>query len=130
MLESIAFDFAQALKILRSYRPDQQFEDVRVVGGGASNALWNQIKSDVLGLHYKRLCRDDTAALWCAIIAGHSIGAFSDMAEMAIRFAKTTDNIEPNRSQHRLYEKYIKAYGKMFDQLHDTFSTIAALGGG
>jgi len=130
LLESIAFDFAQALEILMSYRPDQQFEDVRVVGGGASNALWNQIKSDVLGLHYKRLCRDDTAALGCAIIAGHAVGVFSDMTEMAVRFSKTTDNIEPNRSQHRLYEKYIKAYGKIFDQLNDTFSTIATLSGG
>ena len=127
LLESIAFDFAQVLIVIRHYLPEQRFRDVRVIGGGADSQLWNSIKSDVLGLPYKRLLCKDSAALGSAIIAGHAVGLFPDMAETAFRFAKTARCIEPRPSQHKLYEKYVAAYGKMFDQLHDTYETLAAL---
>ena len=57
VLESIAYDYAQALEIVRSYTPDVHFSEVRVVGGGANSDLWNQIKADVLGVPYVRLQR-------------------------------------------------------------------------
>jgi sugar (pentulose or hexulose) kinase len=68
-----------------------------------------------------------TAALGCAIIAGCAVGAFSNMAEAAILFAKTTESREPNRTQHEHYGKYKEAYARIFDQLHDTFDTMATL---
>ena len=61
LLESIAYDFAQALEIVRAYFPDAAFSEVRVIGGGAKSPLWNQIKADVLGLPYVRLQREDVA---------------------------------------------------------------------
>jgi xylulokinase len=127
LLESIGYDFAQALKVIKHYRSDQSFKDVRVIGGGANNHLWNRIKSDILDLPYMRLPRSDTAVLGCAIIAGHAIGAFPDMVKTARMFIETIDEIKPDHSQHRIYEKYITVYEKIFNQLHDTFEMISAL---
>ena len=129
LLESIAYDFAQVLNVIRHYLPEQGFSDVRVIGGGADSQLWNSIKSDVLGLPYKRLHRKDTAALGSAIIAGHAVGLFPDMAETAFNFSKTGNCTEPDSSRHAIYEKYITAYAKAFDQLHDTYISLAALRG-
>jgi xylulokinase len=127
LLESIAYDFAQVLNVIRHYLPEQRFSDVRVIGGGADSELWNSIKSDVLGLPYKRLLRKDSAALGSAIIAGHAVGLFPDMVETANDFSKTGDSIEPDCSRHAIYEKYSAAYAKAFDQLHDAYISLAVL---
>jgi xylulokinase len=127
LLESIAYDFAQVLNVIRYYLPDQMFSDVRVIGGGADSRLWNSIKSDVLGLPYKRLQRKDSAALGSAIIAGHAVGLFPDMAQTALNFSKTGKGIKPDNSRHVIYKKYSAAYAKSFNQLNDAFISLAAL---
>ncbi len=95
LLESIAYDFAQALEVVRDYFPDAAFSEVRVIGGGAKSPLWNQIKADVLGLPYVRLQREDVAALGCAIMAGHAVGIYPDMAATARRFAPQSRGSSP-----------------------------------
>ncbi len=125
LLESIAYDFAQVLSVIRHYLPEQRFSEVRVIGGGADSQLWNSIKSDVLGLPYKRLHRKNSAALGSAIIAGHAVGLFPDMK--ALDFSKTDDCTGPDSTRHAIYEKYAAAYAKAFDQLHDTYMSLAAL---
>ena len=55
MLESIAFEYAYYLSILRELIPDLSLIEARVIGGGARSAVWNQIKADVLGVPYQRL---------------------------------------------------------------------------
>ena len=50
ILESIAFEYAYYLKILRDLLPGMHFVEARVVGGGARSVAWNQIKADVLGV--------------------------------------------------------------------------------
>ena len=89
ILESIAYDYAQALGVIRDYLPNQEFKEVRVIGGGAVSDMWNQIKSDVLGIPYARLKRANTAATGVAILAGCATGVYSDMAETAGKFAAT-----------------------------------------
>ena len=87
LLEAIAYDYAQALAVLRQECPAMSNDVVRVIGGGAKSAVWNQIKADVLGLPYARLAESDRAALGCAILAGHGAGIYSDMAATARSFA-------------------------------------------
>ena len=101
VLESIAYDYAQALEIVRSYTPDVHFSEVRVIGGGAKSDLWNQIKADVLGVPYVRLPREDVAALGCAIMGGHAVGIYPDMAATAAALrARRSDAVEPQPADH------------------------------
>ena len=127
VLESIAYDYAQALEIVRSYTPDVHFSEVRVVGGGANSDLWNQIKADVLGVPYVRLQREDVAALGCAIMGGHAVGIYPDMAATAAQFAQTVRRVEPQPAQHDHYQAYVQAYTHAFDQLRGVYQTLTAL---
>jgi xylulokinase len=127
VLESIAYDYAQALEIVRIYSPDVHFQEVRVVGGGANSELWNQIKADVLGVPYVRLPREDVAALGCAIMGGHAVGIYPDMAATATDFAQTLRRVEPRGAEHSYYQEYVRAYTAAFDQLRGVYQTLTAL---
>ncbi len=127
VLESIAYDYAQALAVVRDYVPGASFGEVRVIGGGANSTLWNQIKADVLGLPYVRLHREDIATLGSAIIAGHAVGVYPDMAATARQIASTTGRIEPRREHQQIYQQYAAAYRDSFDQLRAMYDRLAGL---
>ncbi|MBX7235711.1 MAG: xylulose kinase [Caldilineales bacterium] len=127
ILESIAYDFAEALEVVRSYFPDAAFSEVRVIGGGAKSALWNQIKADVLGLPYVRLRREDVAALGCALMAGAAVGIYPDLAAAARQFAPTVGRVEPRPAHHKHYRPYVAAYRRAFDHLRPVFDHLTPL---
>jgi xylulokinase len=129
LLEAIAYDYAEALAAVRDYFPDVTFREVRVIGGGAGSELWNQIKADVLGLPYVRLQREDVGALGCAVMAGHAVGIYPDMAAAAAQFAQTLGRVEPRREQHEAYQPYAAAYREAFDQLRGLYGTLSVLRG-
>ena len=127
VLESIAYDFAQALDVVRTYFPDAPFSEVRVIGGGAKSQLWNQIKADVLGLPYVRLQREDLAALGCAIMAGHAVGLYPDIAATAARLAPGIGCVKPRPSYTEFYKPYVAAYEAAFDHLREVYAQLTPL---
>jgi len=127
LLESIAYDFAQALDVVREYIPEVQFNEVRVIGGGAKSDLWNQIKADVLGVPYVRLQREDIATLGCAIMGGYAVGVYDDMAATAAQLVRTTSRTEPRLAHHRHYQDYIAAYRQAFDNLAGLYRVLTPL---
>jgi xylulokinase len=127
LLEAIAYDYAQALDVLRAELPHLPYDAVRVIGGGAKSAVWNQIKADVLGLPYVRLPSGDRAALGCAILAGHGVGLYPDMAAAAERWAEPGGRIEPRAGRHAYYRPYVDAYRGAFGELQALHATLGAL---
>jgi xylulokinase len=84
ILESVGFEYAYYLDILRHLIPALSLNETRVIGGGAQSTPWNQIKADVLGVRYQRLARTEFATWGAALIAGHGVGLFPDLAQVAV----------------------------------------------
>ena len=83
ILESIAYEYAYYLKILRESLPELVLVEARVVGGGARSETWNQIKADVLNVPYQRLKGNEFGAWGAAMIAGKAAGLITDLASHA-----------------------------------------------
>jgi xylulokinase len=118
MLESVAYEYDYYLSILRELIPNLNLVEARVIGGGARNPLWNQIKADVLGVPFQRLQRAEFATWGCALIAGHAVGLFGDLAEAAEAAAVPHgDPFHPDPQAHaaylRLVDKYIHLISKI-----------------
>jgi xylulokinase len=127
ILESIAYESAHSLNIIKANYPYIEFNKVIVLGGGASSNLWNQMKADIIGIPYFRLNRKDTATLGAAIIGGKAVGIFKDMQKTAQEFNKTTDVIQPRSKQHIYYQDYINAYDLLFHNLKEVYRRLKEL---
>ena len=111
LLESVAYEYAYYLRILHESIPDLNLIEARVIGGGARNDLWNQIKADVLNVPYQRLKRSEFATWGCALIAGHAVGLFDNLADSAEAGIELQGKaIRPNRRNRKLYKPYIDQY--------------------
>lgn len=116
ILESIAFEYAYYLKILRELLPRLELVEARVVGGGARSAAWNQIKADVLGIPYQRLAGSEFGTWGAALIAGKASGLIGDLAahaeQCAIRDGAPCLPAELNRKSYLpVVERYIRMEG-------------------
>jgi xylulokinase len=123
ILESVAFEYAFYLMILKELVPGLDLLEARVVGGGAASTLWNSIKASVLGVPYQRLQRSEFATWGSALVAGKAAGIYDDLAEAAARFTQPLgDPILPDPELQRFYQPLADKYIRMLDQIRPVFT--------
>jgi xylulokinase len=121
-MESIAFEYAYYLGILRDLIPHLDLIEARVVGGGGRSPLWNQIKADVLGVPYQPLQGSEFAAWGAAMIAGKAAGVFDDLAAVAYEHARPAEAaIQPDAENYRAYQPLVEAYIRWQQLLEEGF---------
>jgi xylulokinase len=122
ILESVSYEYAYYLKILRDMLPDLHLTEARAVGGGARSLVWNQIKADVMNVPYQRLVGNEFGAWGAAMIAGKAAGLIDDLAEHASRTAITDGApIQPSPKNHQIYLPLIDRYIRMEEMLNEFF---------
>jgi len=122
VLESVAYEYAYYLRILGELIPDLELIEARVIGGGAKNALWNQIKADVLGVPYQSLKRAEFATWGCALIAGHAVGVYDNLADAAeLAAGLRGEQVRPRPEVHQVYQAYVEKYIGWQQSLSDAY---------
>ncbi len=124
ILEGVAFEYAYYLRILCDLLPNLSLSEARVIGGGARSPVWNGIKADVLDVPFQRLKRSEFATWGCALIAGHAVGIFPDLAEAAARTTEPDGAAIAPSPDRGSYEPLIDAYMAWQDTLSSAFRTI------
>jgi xylulokinase len=110
-MESVAFEYAYYLRILRALIDDLELVEARVIGGGARNHFWNQVKADVLGVPYQRLKRQEFATWGCALIGGYAVGLFNNLADAAEAAVERDGGaVLPDAENHALYRPLVDCY--------------------
>jgi xylulokinase len=119
ILESVAFEYAYYLGILRDLIPNLELVEARVVGGGARSGTWNQIKADVLGVPYQRLHRAEFGTWGSAMIAGKAVGLYTDLAEVAARSSQPDGApARPHPERYQAYQPLVARYIQLQQSLH------------
>jgi xylulokinase len=125
LLESIAYEYAFYLRILRDQLPGLALTEARAVGGGARSDVWNQIKADVLNMPYRRLGRSELGTWGSALIAGKAAGLLDDLAAKAAETAVPDgDAVPPDRNQRATYDRRIEQYIALEETLQRHFSGL------
>ncbi|MFN8471106.1 MAG: FGGY family carbohydrate kinase [Anaerolineae bacterium] len=126
ILESVAFEYAYYLSILREAIPNLTLSEARAIGGGARSDLWNEIKANVLGVPYQRLRRSEFGTWGSAMIAGKAAGVFDDLAEVAAEHAQPLgDPLRPRPETYAVYQPLVARYIGAEARLSETFSAMA-----
>jgi xylulokinase len=93
--------------------------DIRVLGGGARSALWNQIKADITGIPVTTLDSQDNAALGAAILAGVGAGVFEHIKEGCERVVKIGKTYHPDPANRAAYDQLYARYNRLYESLID-----------
>jgi len=110
VLESVAFEYAGFLERALHLFPGLVPREIRVIGGGSGNMLWNLIKASALGVAYVRPRRQDFTCWGAALVAAAAVGAVDDLAATALHTAGQADRVEPDRSLQSIYAERLRDY--------------------
>ncbi|MGB7877077.1 MAG: FGGY family carbohydrate kinase [Anaerolineales bacterium] len=122
ILESIAYEYAYYLKILKELLPEFELLEARAVGGGARSDTWNQIKADVLNVPYQRLNGNEFGTWGAAMIAGKAAGLIDDLVTHAEQMAiGSGEACLPSAENHKMYVPLVERYIEMEQMLEQFF---------
>src|SRR5439155_11473763 len=127
ILESVAYEYANYLRVLLDLHPELQPDEARVIGGGARSAVWNHIKASVLGVPYVRLNRAEFSCWGAALVAGHAAGVFADLAEAAVETTAVAERYESDPAARTVYEQMTAHYQGLLEALATPSKALATL---
>jgi L-fuculokinase len=100
-LEGLCHQLRHALEILQDCTGFEA-HGIRLVGGGARNALWNQLRADITGLPVTTIANEEATVLGAALFAFVGAGVFGSISEgqQQAELGETTIDPAPDRSQY------------------------------
>ena len=114
--------------ILDAFR-DQgtRIEAMRLIGGGASGRIWNQIMADIYGMPVQGLTiLEEATSMGAALVGGVGVGLYPGFS-MIEAMNDVAVSIMPNRKAQAAYEKMLPIFNQLYDALAPVDDEIAAL---
>jgi xylulokinase len=115
ILEGVAFSLRDSLTLFREI--GVPIESIRLSGGGARSAVWQQIQADVYGMPVELIEADEGAAYGAALLAAVGIGTWRSVeaaCDGAVRVAK---RVQPDPKTATLMERQYAEYRKLYPAL-------------
>jgi len=97
------------------------------IGGGAQDALWPQICSDVTGLPQDLPRQTIGAAYGDAYIAGMAAGIFDDWKPLRERWLKIERRIQPDPAAKAIYDELYPIYRDLYRDNRDNMRRLSRL---
>jgi xylulokinase len=119
ILEGVAYSLKDTFTIFNEIRVPVQ--RIRLGGGGARGALWQQIQADVYAHDVEVLKAEEGAAYGAAILAGVGAKHWSSVDEAcdtAVRVAKT---VSPNKGASATMQRAYHTYRRIYPALRSLF---------
>ena len=131
VLEGTAFALMHNIEIARSV--GLVVDEVRSIGGGTKNRLWNQIKSDVLGIPVAILKESVGAPIGNAFIAGYGLGLYPHVRSAVTNAVTISERYKPDMKIHNHYQERYQRFRGLYENLKGEFemsAKSATYGGG
>ncbi len=130
VLEGVAFGLRDSFELMREAGL-AAIQQVRVSGGGARSALWQQILADVLGTELVTVNTSEGAAFGAALLAGVGAGLWPDVPAAGEAAIRITGRVAPTPGldTQALYAALHTQYHALYPTLQPTFPELARLGG-
>lgn len=117
LIEGLCFEIRRALDVIA---PADAIEQIRITGGGAGSALWNQIRADVYRHPVVTLGSIEGGIVGAALLAATAAGWFADASEAAEACVEVAAAWAPDPARAREYDA---AYA-LFCRAHDALEPL------
>ena len=115
VLEAIAYDYREITDTYR--RAGIAINRITITEGGSRDALWNQIKADVLDTEAVTLEISGGAVLTNSILAAYATGTIADLPAALASNLKTAQVYKPNPLNSPLYKKQRQRQKELLNKL-------------
>ena len=116
LLEGVALEMRLNLAILA--QAGVAIDTLRVTGGGARSAMWNQLKADVLGRPVAAVADSEAGCLGAAALAAAAdLGA--QPGAVAAAWARPGRVFEPDAGRTAIYDQRFASYRGLYPMLRD-----------
>ena len=125
VLEGVAFGLRDSLELLKEL--GQSVSQVRVSGGGARSALWQQILADVFGVELVMVNVTEGAAYGAALLAGVGAQVYPTIEEACDRTIRITQRVEPIPENVARYAECYAVYRSLYPALKPSFDRLGMI---
>jgi xylulokinase len=115
ILEGVAFSLRDTLTIFSEM--NVPVETIRLGGGGARSALWQQIQADVYGRSVELVEAEEGAAYGAALLAGVGRRVWASVDEACARTVRIRTVVEPKPESIRLMDQRYQSYQLIYPAL-------------
>jgi len=124
ILEGVAYSVKHLLEIAEK-SAGRKVDRIRIAGGGAKIALWNQIRADVTGRPIEKLQVVETGTLGAAMLASLGVGVTKSIAEVSKEMVRVVDLVKPKREHAIQYDRLFKIYKRLYPLLKPVFHELS-----
>jgi xylulokinase len=125
ILEGTAYALRHNVEVAR--QAGVRVREMRSVGGGARNTLWNQIKADVLGLPVLLPAASVGAPFGDAVLVGMGLGLYPDVLSALREMVHIKTVYEPNPANAARYAHLYGVYRSLYEHIRADFDRLAAM---
>jgi xylulokinase len=117
ILEGVAFSLRDSLTLFREI--GVPIESIRLGGGGARSALWQQIQADIYGMTVELIEADEGAAYGAALLAAVGVGVWPSVEAACGGAVRVAKRVEPDRKTAALMDRQYTEYRKLYPALKE-----------
>ena len=122
LMEGVTYEIMINIEHLESF--GIKLNKLFATGGGASSDVWLQIKADILNRPVTALIAKEAGACGTCMMTGVAIGLFKDLYEAKSVFVKEKKTFVPDCNKVEKYQKYYKAYKKIYDAVRPIIADV------
>lgn len=123
VMEGISYEYAYYIDVLSKLYPNETFENIYAVGGGAKSELFLSIKADVLGKTVLSFETGDTALIGTAVIAAVGVGAVKEYKPLIKNAMKLRKTYRSDSIKNVEYKKNIDSYLGLLNALTEVYNS-------
>ena len=122
VLEGVAFALRDSLEVAKSLGIN--LARTKICGGGAKSPLWKKIIANVLNLRVDVIESEEGPAMGGAMLAAVACGEYASVEEIAEKFVKVVDTVEPDAELVVKYEESYTRFKEIYPACKSLFQVL------
>ena len=122
VLEGVAFALRDSFEVAKSLGIN--IERTKICGGGAKSPLWKKMIANILNIKVDVIESEEGPAMGGAMLAAVAAGEYSSVEEIAAKFVKVVDTVEPDPELSAKYEARYQQFKAIYPALKPVFEII------
>lgn len=127
VLEGVVYSLRDCMEIIREMGIEAS--QVRASGGGGKSPLWRQMQADMFRTDICTINSSEGPALGVAILAGVASGLYKDVVTACDEIISVKENQSADETSAKIYDKYYKVYGNLYNHIKDDYKEITRIMG-